>query len=262
MFAVQCSFCQHENTPGARFCTECGSPLHLKVCPNEQCGKVSDVNAIRCEHCGTPFPKIALVEPGTTGEAQRSISQSQPASTTGLETKADKKSGMSAWPLIVVAIVAGGLPLLWINRAALPTPKTWQATAEAERPAERSAAASPAQTSVASTTPAPTAPAPAPAPPALTAPSSASGAETLTLPPLSASIPPAQTERTEPAEPARQAAVASADKPAASGKIKEKRDTNAKKAKPAAVAEAPEPARPCTEAAAALGLCDPRQVKQ
>ena len=39
--------------------------MHLKVCPNPQCGKVSDVNAAVCESCGQTFPTITLVAPDT-----------------------------------------------------------------------------------------------------------------------------------------------------------------------------------------------------
>src|SRR5215471_9532148 len=31
-----CRFCDHYNPAGAKFCNDCGSPLHLKPC--EQCG--------------------------------------------------------------------------------------------------------------------------------------------------------------------------------------------------------------------------------
>lgn len=125
MLATQCSFCLHENTPGARYCAECGSPMHLKVCPNTQCGKVSDVNATVCEFCGEPFPRITLVAKGTSSAEAPAGSLAQGA---GPVTAANDKPRLPAWPMIMVAIVAGGLPLLWANRSKLPTPKTWQAS--------------------------------------------------------------------------------------------------------------------------------------
>lgn len=245
MFAVQCSFCQHENIPGARFCAECGSPLHLRVCPNPQCGKVSDVNASRCEHCGTPFPKIALAEPGVASPVQPSAT----ATSAGVD---GKKGGMSAWPLIIVAIVAGGLPLLWFNRTALPTPKTWQSAAEAERSAQLPV-------------PQPSAPVAANAPlqSAASAPAPSAGAEALTLPPLSAAVPPTQVDKNEAAAPeAPEPTGKPVEATPSPGKTKEKSDASAKKTKTAAAPEASEPPRPCTEAAAALGLCDPPPPKK
>ncbi len=217
MFAIQCSFCQHENVSGARFCAECGSPLHLRVCPNPDCGKVSDVNASRCEHCGTVLPKIALAEPGKPGEAIF------PASVPKADLPATKPA-IAAWPLIIVAITAGGLPLIWFNRGYLPAPKTWQT--ETAKPATE-----------------------------------------LLTPPIV--VPP---EIRQPAQPVLTEAVAKptpTDQPPAeqtlaiaeSSKKTEKKQNE--KAKPSATtAEPSQPSRPCTEAVAALGLCDPQRGKQ
>ncbi|MBK7767748.1 MAG: zinc ribbon domain-containing protein [Sulfuritalea sp.] len=127
MLATKCSFCQHENSPGSRFCAKCGSPMHLKICPNPQCGKVSDVTAEVCESCGQAFPKIALAPV----RAEAPADSKQPA-TPPAPARAGK-SRMPAWPLVMMAIVAGGLPLLWANRAQLPTPKTWQVDPDAQK---------------------------------------------------------------------------------------------------------------------------------
>ena len=121
MLTTQCSFCHKDNVPGTRFCAECGSPLHLKVCPNAACGKVSDATATVCPSCGQTFPTIDLVAPTKSATAGAVPS-----------AQAETKSSSSAIPLIIVAIVAGGLPFLWINRAALPTPKTWQSSSPAQ----------------------------------------------------------------------------------------------------------------------------------
>lgn len=121
MFATICSFCQHENQPGARFCAECGSPLHLKVC--QACGKVSDVQSLNCESCGAVFPEIDMVAaaprvtPGATPNGDPVPAPAPPPR-------------LNPWPLIAVAAVAGGLPFLWIFRNDLPMPKTWQSRAE------------------------------------------------------------------------------------------------------------------------------------
>lgn len=218
MFAVQCSFCQHENVPGARFCAECGSPLHLRVCPNPDCGKVSDVNATRCEYCGTVLPKIALAEPGTPGETMPPVEAPQD------ETLA-KKPAIAAWPLIIVAIVAGGLPLLWFNRAYLPAPKPWQR--EAAKPATE------------------------PLTPPIVVPQPLVPAATTAVPEQTLPAPPLVTEPAKPEIVANEAPK----------KGKTTRGTK----KPRQVAETTaqdQPPRPCTEAVAAVGLCDPKQAKK
>jgi hypothetical protein len=220
MFAVQCSFCQHENVPGARFCAECGSPLHLRVCPNPDCGKVSDVNATRCEHCGTVLPKIALAEPGSsTGDAT-------PAAAPAQDSQPAKKSTIAAWPLIIVAIVAGGLPLLWFNRAYLPAPKPWQG--EVAKP--------------------PTAPLTPPLPPPLAPPVESK--------PVSAPLAAAP----EPV-PSAESAKPVAEEPPKQEEAKAKSARETKKIRQATATQE-QPPRPCTEAVAAVGLCDPKQARK
>lgn len=259
MFAVQCSFCQHENVPGARFCAECGSPLHLRVCPNPKCGKVSDVNAAQCEFCGTSFPKIPLAEPGS------GIATSSPAEQGQVDPVGTGKSGsapkpsISAWPLIAVAIVAGGLPLLWFNRASLPTPRTWQTSPEVERliapPVLPPATAPQAIERPEASLQAPS------VPPA----QSSQSSETLVLPPLSAPIQQApQTDKGQ-SSTAGTPATASAAARVKEGADQDKVKQEAGSKKPMRVAdktsdEPAQPSPPCTEAAAALGLCDAKHT--
>jgi hypothetical protein len=234
MFAVQCSFCQHENIPGARFCAECGSPLHLRVCPNSNCGKVSDVNARQCEHCGTFFPEIPLADAALPTKAAPAAAPSPPVTET--------KQGVSALPLIIVAIVAGGLPLLWFNRSHLPAPKNWQ-------PEPVGSASLPAQPIP--ITVLPSAPQPAPA---------------AVLPPLQVA-PPAEPD-VEKAVPDRSTAEKAALEAEAQAKIEREKAAKAKAAREAKerkareATAATEAQRPCTEAIAAVGLCDPKQIKK
>ncbi|HYF60116.1 MAG TPA: zinc ribbon domain-containing protein, partial [Burkholderiaceae bacterium] len=54
-----CPYCEYGNTIGAKFCNECGSPLHLRPCPS--CQRVSDASATRCDFCGTPFAALPVV---------------------------------------------------------------------------------------------------------------------------------------------------------------------------------------------------------
>ena len=227
MFAVQCSFCQHENVPGARFCAECGSPLHLRVCPNPDCGKVSDVNAMRCEHCGTVFPKIALAEPGKPDEIVAPVATAQ-------DNAPAKKPAIAAWPLIIVAIFAGGLPLLWFNRAHLPAPKPWQP--DAVKPTTEPMTPPVAVPSEVKQAPAPT--------PVMAA--------TVPPPPVAAEPAKPETVAEEPPQKIEEKPVAKA-KP--KSEVKKIRQTTA----PVATAQSP---RPCTEAVAALGLCDPKSDKK
>ncbi len=237
MFAVQCTFCQHENVPGARFCAECGSPLHLRVCPNSKCGKVSDVNAKQCEHCGTFFPEIPLADGSAPAREAPAAAKTQPA--------AEKKQGVSALPLIIVAVVAGGLPLLWFNRSHLPAPKNWQ-------PDPVGSAATPAQ------------PAPFPVPPPASQPAPAAALPPLQVaPPVEPDLDKAATDKAAAEKAAQEAEAQAKAEREKAAKAKAAREAKALKAKEAReAAAAAEAQRPCTEAIAAVGLCDPKQIKK
>jgi ribosomal protein L40E len=45
-----CPFCEHQNPADAKFCNECGSPLHLTPCGG--CGAVNSVGDTHCWRCG------------------------------------------------------------------------------------------------------------------------------------------------------------------------------------------------------------------
>jgi hypothetical protein len=53
----QCCFCNHANPAGAKYCNDCGSPLHLKPC--KQCDAINDQVASNCYSCDTEFPVLA-----------------------------------------------------------------------------------------------------------------------------------------------------------------------------------------------------------
>jgi ribosomal protein L40E len=57
VFVPQCLFCNHANPPGAKFCNDCGSPLHLKLC--KQCEAVNGQVAKNCYKCGTELPALS-----------------------------------------------------------------------------------------------------------------------------------------------------------------------------------------------------------
>jgi hypothetical protein len=49
MPSLSCPFCTHENPAGAKYCNECGSPLHLVLCG---CGAVNNLTDAHCHRCG------------------------------------------------------------------------------------------------------------------------------------------------------------------------------------------------------------------
>jgi class 3 adenylate cyclase/tetratricopeptide (TPR) repeat protein len=55
--SLTCSNCQTENAPGAKFCTECATPL-ARPCPN--CGTANPAAAKFCSECATALGTVAL----------------------------------------------------------------------------------------------------------------------------------------------------------------------------------------------------------
>jgi ribosomal protein L40E len=51
-----CPFCDRHNPAGAKFCNDCGSPLHLKPC--NRCGAVNEQAATNCYKCGAECPAL------------------------------------------------------------------------------------------------------------------------------------------------------------------------------------------------------------
>lgn len=221
--------------------------MHLKICPNPQCAKISDAGVTVCEFCGQAFPKIALAPETTTAAPVGSpVPGKVPGDVTG--SAARDKPRTAAWPLIMVAVVAGGLPLLWANRASLPTPKPWQVSTPDATKVE---GAPP----VATIKP-PVVPelAPAPAPPRAPADSAAPSSSAPVQTPASG------VDQNRPPPPGT-ADITKKDQEAplqAGGTTKEP----AKKVAKAPSPKKKPPPRPCTEATAALGLCDPSRSGQ
>lgn len=259
MFAVDCPYCQHANKPGARFCTDCGAPLHLKPCP--KCGKVDDVTVRQCSGCGAAFPPIKLAPP-----AERTLPEESAAP--GLGSVNANPSVISITnpdpgiappastapyrpgPLIAVALIAGGLPMLWMNRDLLPQPRAWRAeapnpamvapppvvtpnAAPVVSPPAANVPAIPMQ-SAAATAAAESAPAPSPIPRA--APSDVSAVSVVPAGKANSGQSTSTTEKKRARDPV---AAAAATAPAA-----------------------PQSSRPCTESLVALGLCDRSQVEK
>ena len=68
MFVSQCLFCKHDNPQGSKFCNECGSPLHLKLC--SECEAINEAASKYCYKCGAAF---SAVPDATAGEAPTAI---------------------------------------------------------------------------------------------------------------------------------------------------------------------------------------------
>lgn len=311
MFAIQCQFCRHDNVPGARFCADCGSPLHLKPCP--KCGKVDDVAAKACYACGTEFPAITTAavaaapagdpvpaKGGTAAPLRPSAAPATPIATPTPVSPAPPaarkaaKPRAPAWPLILVAALAGGLPLVWMNRAHLPLPQAWRIGdpgSSTERSPARSVTAPltlPPPTGSATQgrePPAAVVPVAPVVPPARSDPSAEPGGA---VAPPAAPAPPLTPAATPEPPPAAAESDAQRSKTAAQDPAPRARNVAAPpkrsaerprpaataSARPAASAPAPKaeapaktlPAAPagsaqreCSEAVAALGLCDPKR---
>ena len=270
MLLSHCPNCQYDNRPGERFCAACGVPLDLKPCP--VCGKVDSVKATSCAGCGTQFPPLDGApypdEPGVHDGAQPT------AATTAVVQP--PQSSMRALPLVIVALAAGGIPLLWAYRNEMPVPKAWQARGPAaDTPAPVPASpvipilpVKPEPSPVATENPAAT-PALIPLPPP-------------TNPPTAREVRPqvvdvAPENKLEPPKKAAPALVVPAKPPtrtpsAPPPAVKPAIKPVAKPATKPAPMPIPSPSNPdpevktpaapeCTEALAAVGLCDPKAAK-
>ncbi|MBI4995641.1 MAG: zinc ribbon domain-containing protein [Rhodocyclales bacterium] len=232
MLLSHCPNCQHDNQPGERFCAACGVPLDLKPCP--VCGKVDNIKATVCAGCGAHFPALTGVHAGESGAHAATPAKPMPPVVSPPPTT------MRALPLIIVALAAGGIPLLWLYRNTMPVPKAWQT-----------------QTSGVEAAPAPL-PLPAARPESATqapqvVPPTASAPALIPLPPKAAAQPAVETAP---------AVEATAKPPAAAKPVAPVKPAG----KPVAKAPAaPRPSVPgaseCTEALAAVGLCDPKAAR-
>jgi hypothetical protein len=206
MLIAHCPNCQHDNKSGERYCVSCGVSLDLKPCP--KCGKLESVRATICTGCNTGF---ASAFSGGSGD-------DAPAATA-------PAGGMRAVPLIVIALAAGGIPMMWLYRHEMPVPKAWQVAPPALAPASITA----------------TAPAPAPAPEPVA---------TAATPSVPAAQAPEQDVAAAKPEPARKITVARAKR--------SKTHEASLDAMPATAAGTPEApgARPCDAALRNIGICN------
>ncbi len=83
MQSVDCPFCEHANPTGAKFCNECGSPLHFAPC--KQCGAVNRIDDSQCYRCGVALsappvpPQAAHIDPGAASSNQEPMGLEQKA---------------------------------------------------------------------------------------------------------------------------------------------------------------------------------------
>jgi hypothetical protein len=66
MLPVSCSFCNHQNPAGAKYCNECGSPLDLVPC---ECGAVNSLTDAHCHACGAAVSDPRAAAPGIPPQA-------------------------------------------------------------------------------------------------------------------------------------------------------------------------------------------------
>ena len=84
LFPPQCPFCNHANPAGAKYCNNCGSPLHLKPC--NQCEAINDQVASNCYSCGSEFPVLSTApEAASVSPALNTTAASATLSDTGFE---------------------------------------------------------------------------------------------------------------------------------------------------------------------------------
>jgi hypothetical protein len=82
MSQIPCSFCTSSNSPDAKFCNQCGSPLGLKPCP--ACEAVNEAAALACHQCGAALdvPSVEQItssmEQSTAAEAAALTEQASP----------------------------------------------------------------------------------------------------------------------------------------------------------------------------------------
>src|SRR5947209_3408003 len=95
-----CAFCDHRNPPGAKFCNDCASPLHLKPC--KDCDAVNDHAWAYCHHCGGAFPMpVATQSPMSIGS---------PAETAPPDAVTTAHSSSASVPIDGAPLAAGTRP--------------------------------------------------------------------------------------------------------------------------------------------------------
>ena len=244
----ECPFCEHPNPAAAKFCNDCGSPLHLKPC--RKCDAINDGSVKFCYMCGAPFAERASDTAVAVLRAHRMAASSRdgtgssdaPNGMSDAEPNAEHgpaRRGVMASLLPIILFGAIGIGTYFLGyRNALPL-REWASAAGAAVGPSRETTAAPAAAETSSASPAtapPTDSTPVPAPP---------GAGT-TPPPLQAMAPAVPSPQAASPEPAPAAPVAAPAAKTASTShkagAKKAKNSSAKKAAPASSRTAPKPA--------------------
>ncbi|MBA3507972.1 MAG: zinc ribbon domain-containing protein [Betaproteobacteria bacterium] len=70
-FPLRCPSCDHGNPVSAKFCNNCGLPVHLQPCSN--CEAINDRTANRCYKCGSPLSLMSVLQPRSATPAPDTI---------------------------------------------------------------------------------------------------------------------------------------------------------------------------------------------
>jgi len=79
MATNNCSFCDHANPIGAKFCNECGAGLGLRPCA--QCEAINDISATYCHHCGALLGAPAATAVAGAAQPEGTAAEKAPAPT-------------------------------------------------------------------------------------------------------------------------------------------------------------------------------------
>jgi hypothetical protein len=131
MSPLQCLFCDQTNPPAAKFCNECGTPLHFKPCP--QCDGINGRFAGSCYRCGAAFSMVAgeddavlsplhdaagpVVSLAATAERLGAANEARAAEASPNDDEIDRPAArrVGSWPLAAGAgVLAIALPILAI----------------------------------------------------------------------------------------------------------------------------------------------------
>ena len=132
---LRCPSCDHGNPAGAKFCNNCGLPVHLQPCSN--CEAINDRTANRCYKCGSPL-SLSLVpvlqpEPAIAAADTSPSSPSADRTIVDLRTPVPELAEESRPHYCGAAVAEDGVAIAGTKHT-LTTDETL--TASAQRPAQ------------------------------------------------------------------------------------------------------------------------------
>jgi hypothetical protein len=148
---ASCSFCEHDNPAGAKFCNECGSPLDLRPCI--RCRAINHVGALHCHACGMAF-QVELMHTDAVPSAERRAWLERVR-----EVTSGRRLAVAASALVAALIAGVGFPLLQssseADRVVVESASVAPDAALREMPPDTAAVKAPAPTTEAANEPAP-----------------------------------------------------------------------------------------------------------